>query len=425
MQLIQVSSRSHAILIHEQSELCQSHCLQRLFSNQMNSKVLFCGAELWGDALIMPLHGCLNLTPIFSVLYDLDSNSLRQPSHNFMSKFTAALPSLSLKRMFEIVCAMPWVKDKTITCSDWTQGATLSLKQVKYAALDAWAGAKLGARAVTQYSSFGILSRVYSTLNISEDYRECAAKHTEQSRLLERLQRKEEPIKVSNLQLNSSRKALDAKSNVYGSHFRVGDEIQVAIFSPGGDPKGVCISGSVIEVRGSLSKIELEVVRQQNAGVLYESRVDQQIHRQLQVDPYSTIVHYWREHDKEFGQYTISAENYRDRSARSLRHTRVEFTSLGSKDLLQRQVCWSLQTFVESHRVPAAFFPPACRGAPTDVPATTTEDVLRDQWSISLYNLLTHRSFQTSCRQQRQQRTTSTSTRASSTSHSSRPSALS
>jgi len=93
---------------------------------------LCAGAELGGDVLDLladagvRVGAALDVTEIFG---EDEARDRRRP--------------LGLKAMVNEFLRTQWHKDREVTCSDWS-AARLSLPQLKYAALDAWAGELLG-----------------------------------------------------------------------------------------------------------------------------------------------------------------------------------------------------------------------------------------------------------------------------------------
>ena len=114
--------------------------LRDLLSNE-GSRYVFAGAELASDALNLAavtnyavrMHGGLDFTPRFArlALREGDTVGLRTIVDDVLTHKDGPA----------------WVKDKTITCSDWAT-QRLTLQQIKYAALDAWASARIGSHSV-------------------------------------------------------------------------------------------------------------------------------------------------------------------------------------------------------------------------------------------------------------------------------------
>ena len=125
------------------------------FLNHGGDNRIFVGAELSGDALSLAksgpamalrLHGGVDLTPLYGDLAIRINDTRDGPR----------ISTVGLRDMVNFtICsqlngAVPgcWVKDRAITLSDWSP-PQLSLPQLKYAALDAWASARMGAHAFT------------------------------------------------------------------------------------------------------------------------------------------------------------------------------------------------------------------------------------------------------------------------------------
>lgn len=165
LQLLQLSSQHSAILVHIKSGLMNSKPLETFLSNHNKHKVIFTGADIVSDALFLPITGLLDLTPIFSVAHPKSSSNTVDDT-KVLGSFTDSISPISLKTMYKKVFNETWVKDKAVTCSDWSVGQ-LTLQQLKYAALDAWVSCILGEYAIEKYAVYGLFQYIFSTEAIS------------------------------------------------------------------------------------------------------------------------------------------------------------------------------------------------------------------------------------------------------------------
>jgi hypothetical protein len=124
----------------------------------------------------------VNILPLFrSPLRALNFASPRVAAALDVSTLTmgsAGGRTLGLRDMLNIEIHAKWHKDKKVTCSDWDAPGGLTLPQLKYAALDAWASEVLGrvsfqeegefADARKEGASAGLLFRgpLFSTLRL-------------------------------------------------------------------------------------------------------------------------------------------------------------------------------------------------------------------------------------------------------------------
>lgn len=97
------------------------------------------------------LSGGWNATPAFKT----DAPSPKKKKHQKAKQKKSKRISFKkgLKTIFEELYNCTWVKDKEITISDWSV-SELSLRQVKYAALDAWVSFMIGVRSYEKYAQF-------------------------------------------------------------------------------------------------------------------------------------------------------------------------------------------------------------------------------------------------------------------------------
>eukprot|EP00026_Physarum_polycephalum_P008700 Phypoly_transcript_08796.p1 GENE.Phypoly_transcript_08796~~Phypoly_transcript_08796.p1 ORF type:complete len:288 (+),score=12.84 Phypoly_transcript_08796:221-1084(+) len=129
--LLQLSTYDRCVLVRLTNHGDIAQNVIDLLGNRNISKV---GAEIYGDALDLLhdhdlfTHGLINLSPYYRF-------GMRQ---------------LGLRNMFEQEYECQWIKDKSITCSNWSCNP-LSLLQVKYAALDAWVSYMVGLRVVQEH----------------------------------------------------------------------------------------------------------------------------------------------------------------------------------------------------------------------------------------------------------------------------------
>eukprot|EP00276_Gloeochaete_wittrockiana_P004507 CAMPEP_0184652894 /NCGR_PEP_ID=MMETSP0308-20130426/10612_1 /TAXON_ID=38269 /ORGANISM="Gloeochaete witrockiana, Strain SAG 46.84" /LENGTH=824 /DNA_ID=CAMNT_0027088051 /DNA_START=124 /DNA_END=2595 /DNA_ORIENTATION=+ len=121
--LVQVSSATYCILIRVRFGCFKGDVMKTQLGRILEDPdILKTGASVVGDVenILTDLGVCVrsyvDLTPLYSKGKKL----------------------LGLKAMFDMVTACNWTKDKEITTSDWTV-KDLSLEQIKYAALDAYA----------------------------------------------------------------------------------------------------------------------------------------------------------------------------------------------------------------------------------------------------------------------------------------------
>eukprot|EP01036_Dinobryon_divergens_P030194 gene30194-39397_t len=368
VELIQLCMGDMAILIHRRSELFSSVYLRKFFLNELfpNETIVFAGAELASsDALDMlhiglPITGLLDLTPIFSQI--LAEGYTPPISFSDDSDHT-----MSLKEMFNSVFESRWLKDKTISKCDWSI-KELTLQQVKYAALDAWASAALGIRALKVHQYDGIYKMIFTTSNESD----LAIRSGNELRLKEivRLTReieklkKEKPkcIDIENMQASPSKGVIEINCFSYGNHLhRNIKKVEIRILSPGGSLKGVTMMATVIESKGRVSNIVLDMDSLSELNPFIESgSEDQQRLIELQTDTVNHIVKYWTAENDELGRYSPRKER-QEHISLTERFVRVRLYSHEKPDELLRQVRVAVSTFVRTHFVPRQFFPARLR----------------------------------------------------------------
>jgi hypothetical protein len=165
------------VLVDRATGLFGCSALRAFFSNA-DGAVLFTGAELAGDALLLladglAIHGCLDLTPTYSSLEQEEKEARGAATSGARRGDGTASPHVrlppdpdanlhkqgsscggrvtGLRRMFERWFGVTWEKRASVSCSNW--GAALSLEQIKYAALDAWVSARVGWHALESWGS--------------------------------------------------------------------------------------------------------------------------------------------------------------------------------------------------------------------------------------------------------------------------------
>jgi hypothetical protein len=169
VQLIQLCVGCRVVLIERATGLFASDVLRAFFRNA-DGGVIFTGAELAGDAVLLlahglPMNGGLDLTPTYSGLDQAEKTASGASACSVIRGDGSASPrvllaaesktgdrSMGLKRMFERWYGVTWEKRAAVSCSDWAAGA-LSLEQIKYAVLDAWVSARMGWHAIESWGS--------------------------------------------------------------------------------------------------------------------------------------------------------------------------------------------------------------------------------------------------------------------------------
>ena len=142
---------------HNKAALTHSS-LVRLFANSDES-IIFAGAELAVDALELAaetkgllMHGGLDFTPLYTDLAAPAAKKRGDPVglRVIVNERLCGPKAIKLGRPTpaQLDAAREWVKDKNITCSEWGAAAPLSLAQVKYCVLDAWASCRIGCDAL-------------------------------------------------------------------------------------------------------------------------------------------------------------------------------------------------------------------------------------------------------------------------------------
>ena len=149
VHLLQLCVGDRAVLIHRSSGLltCRGDLASFLNGSAAipgRPPVVFCGAELVGDAAALladglVMHRGLDATPLYSALYGGgrasdaergDGSPTRKPLPQAAWDENAIV---GLRRMFETTYGVVWAKDKAVTISDWSV-RDLSPLQVEYAA---------------------------------------------------------------------------------------------------------------------------------------------------------------------------------------------------------------------------------------------------------------------------------------------------
>lgn len=142
---------------HASKPALRAPALVRLLTTAGGERAfIFAGAELAGDALGLAgtedrlrLHRGLDFTPLYSDLAlhasgGWDTAGLRTIVERVVCGGSAASTGPPAAGEPPL-----WVKDRAVTCSEWGTHR-LTLPQVKYAALDAWASARVGCHALTR-----------------------------------------------------------------------------------------------------------------------------------------------------------------------------------------------------------------------------------------------------------------------------------
>ena len=362
LQLLQLSSTSSAVLVHIRSGLMNSEPITKLLSNEYEKKVIFSGADIAGDALLLPIHGLLDLTPLLSPLYDerkTNPNPKKGAASNSKPTTTTteceeSTTMMSLKRMYDTVFSKSWIKDKAITCSNWSS-ASLTLPQLKYAALDAWVSAVLGVYAIQEYATDGVFQRVFSTLHISPQLRSTLRTLHDQSNDLEDLQRVDTTIKISNLRSvpNKGKRYLEAISGGYGNHLRGGGRVSITVYHPQGSADGVSIVGKTGSTNGKYSSIDLYPLEAKEGQGYRSNRYDTIIFNNLLSEPAHFIANTWKEEDRRFGIYSQQHFNSpQEKLALWKMSMRIVITAISSEDPILRRVRWAIKSFVRAHIVP-------------------------------------------------------------------------
>ena len=360
LQLLQLSSTNSAVLVHIRSGLMNSEPIIKLLSNEYEKKVIFSGADIAGDALLLPIHGLLDLTPLLSPLYDeRKTNPKKGAASN--SKPTATTTEceesttmMSLKRMYDTIFNKSWIKDNSITCSNWSS-ASLTLPQLKYAALDAWVSAVLGVYAIQEYATDGVLQRVFSTLHMSSQLRYTLRTLHDQSNDLEDLQRIDTTIKISNLRDDPRRnkRYLEAISGGYGNHLRGGGRVSITVYHPQGSADGVSIVGKTGSTNGKYSSIDLYPLDPKEGQAYRSNRYDTIIFNKLLSEPALFIANTWKEEDRRFGIYSQQHFNSpQEKLALWKQSMRIVITAISSEDPILRRVRWAIKSFIRAHIVP-------------------------------------------------------------------------
>ena len=255
IELMQLSMGSTCLLLRRGSGLFGDDGLRRFFLNELypKIKIVFSGAELaTADALDMlqinvPIRGLLDLTPIFWGT----GGKIQFANADGFPK--------GLKKIFNDVFRAEWYKDKAITMSNWGQQPTLTLPQVKYAALDAWTSEKLGVHVFRNRKNDGIYKMVFSTadydaLMVQAEEGELLVKQVvRQSKGFDNMQKREpKAADVSNMRVtykdNSGGKKIDIVCSAFGNRVHVNiEKVEFRVISPGGSPRGVSVWATVVE----------------------------------------------------------------------------------------------------------------------------------------------------------------------------------
>lgn len=266
IELIQISTQDHCILLHKKSQLFQSSILWKLLSNSLpgfENKLVFCGADIVGDVLGLHsikrtskqfiLGGVLDLSPIYSKWFPRNGapsiavNAVKYDQPIAFDNF------IGLRKMCELVVASNWVKDRRVTVSDWRL-VNLSPEQLKYAALDAWISWKLGQYAFYHLKHLGISRHIFSTnsMEYSEKLCEIHSLATAFSDI-----ETAKAVSVSSAQKYDSR-TVEFPCDQYASHMRLGSSVIIQIISPGGSNEGVTIKGEVSYSFGKVARVLLD-----------------------------------------------------------------------------------------------------------------------------------------------------------------------
>jgi hypothetical protein len=148
VELVQLCVDNRAVLIQRSSGLFGSEALTHFLGGSFFpaecQPVIFAGAELVGDAIALledglVMHGCLDVTPLYSPLYaggpDAGRCNLVAPSVQPLPAAPSdeAAPVVGLRRMYEQTYGHSWPKSKAVTMSDWSL-RKLAPEQLLYAA---------------------------------------------------------------------------------------------------------------------------------------------------------------------------------------------------------------------------------------------------------------------------------------------------
>ena len=363
--LIQLCINDKAVLIHRKSGLFHSEYLRKFFLNELfpGRRIVFTGAELaTSDALDLlhiglPIYGLLDLTPIFSQTL----KTAYKPPINFYDESDHVL---SLKDMFNSVFGSHWLKDRKISKSDWST-MELSLPQVSYAVLDAWTSAALGKHALQTLQRDGIYKMIFATnktneLAIHSDDELLLKQIMRQTRELENLKTQESKcVDIENMRVSPRGGDIEINCFNYGNRLHKNVKtVEIRIFSPGGATQGVSLLANVIESKGKVSKItlDLESLDELDLASTAHSPEDQLRMTELHTDAVHHIVEHWIAENDKLGRH--SQRNDRQEQARlSERLVRVRLYCRENPDELLRQVRAAVSSFVRSYFVRWDFFP--------------------------------------------------------------------
>ena len=220
---LQLVLGDRALVIHvPRNKQALSHpSMVRLFANSDES-VIFSGAELAMDALQLAeeihglvMHGGLDFTPLYNDVavlasrYAGDSAGLKA----IVNARLCGRQGLARGRptAAQLSAAKEWVKDKNITCSEWGATAPLSLAQVKYCVLDAWASCRVGYDAlnrIAESSGDGALmsqwlsQKLFTLRGIDSQVIRCFGKMIREAQALREAQLRAHEVTIEEVQFN-------------------------------------------------------------------------------------------------------------------------------------------------------------------------------------------------------------------------------
>ena len=280
--LMQLGSGRNAVLIHRSSGLMDSECLKSFLANQ---KILFVGADVAKDALLLPIHGLYDLTPIFSVLYPIFSHLQVEIRNDFevLDACEGSAHSVSLKAMYKKVYDKTWVKGDLNHGYSWGC-PDLTLSQLKYAALDAWVSRTVGVYVVQRFAAPGLFKHVFTTLTLSEQLRVVLWNVHRKTHIIMGLYSDSAMSVLSVKMLSNTQVEVEFANST--SHIREGDVVLFTLYHPQGSKTGVRIKGEVVDVIGQGVLIALAPVSTDKRLIASDANV----RRCLLKDPASFLV---------------------------------------------------------------------------------------------------------------------------------------
>lgn len=312
-------------------------------------KLLFTGAELVNDALNIPLHFALDLTLALSQFVDSPN-----PNFSAFKIHNDTSIKISLKRMVETFFRSTFVKELAISMSDWSK-SDLSLKQIKYACLDAWTSYKLGYFCILNLSNYGVLKTIFSTISFHEEQYQQLHGNLERimglAESFNDLKRNEiitVKIKCLSPVLGKS-DLISLDSEEYANHLNLQcKESFIHLKHPQGCLEGIKIHIVVVSAKGKRSTFKL--VANRIEGEEKWNQYDKQLFHDIISNPF-TLIKYWNALNVAFANKPA----YMLDSIRR-QHIRLKI-QYSDEDEAARRIMVSIKEIIRANTIPLHMLP--------------------------------------------------------------------